>query len=73
MIKCFSIAFSKTTAETTRCESTHRWTPAVVCRFKAEFPRLNESTVREFQKKYNIEIANAAKEKKEVSKLIPKN
>ena len=40
---------------------------------KAEFPRLNQSTVREFKKRYNTEIANAAKEKREVTKLIPKS
>lgn len=45
---------------------------AAVHKFKAEFPRFNESTVHEFNKEYNIEIANAAKEKWEMSKLIPK-
>ena len=45
---------------------------AAVRKFKAEFPHLNESTVREFKEKYNIEIPNTAKENKEVSKLIPK-
>ena len=44
-----------------------------VRKFKAEFPRLNQSTVREFKKRYNTEIANAAKEKREVTKLIPKS
>ena len=46
-------------------------TTAAVCKFKAEFPGLNESTVREFKKKYNIEVVNARKEKREVLKLIP--
>ena len=66
----------------------YRWTPAdrfrigeyaaengntaAVRKFNAEFPRLNESTAREFKKKYNIKIVNAAKEKREVSKLVPK-
>ena len=69
-------------------EAYHRWTPAdrfrigeyaaengntaAVRKFNAEFPRLNESTAREFKKKYNIKIVNAAKEKREVSKLVPK-
>ena len=69
-------------------EAYHRWTPAdrfrigeyaaengntaAVRKFDAEFPRLNESTAREFKKKYNIKIVNAAKEKREVSKLVPK-
>ena len=44
---------------------------ATVCKFKAEFSRLNESTVHEFKKRYNTDIANAAKEKREVTKLIP--
>ena len=43
-----------------------------VRKFRAEFPRLNESTVREFKKKYTIEIENAEKEKREVNKSIPK-
>ena len=41
---------------------------AAVCKFKAEFPGLNESTVREFKKKYNIKITSTAKEKREMSK-----
>ena len=45
---------------------------ATVRKFKAEFSRLNESTVREFKKRYTTEIANAAKEKREVTKLILK-
>ena len=62
-------------------ETYHKWTPqdrfnngnaATVLKFKAEFPRFNESTAREFKKRYNTEIANAAKEKREVTKLIPK-
>ena len=44
---------------------------AAVCKFKAEFFGHNESTVCEFKKTYDIEITNAAKEKREVSKLIP--
>ena len=69
-------------------ETYHSWTPAdwfkiskyvaengntaAVRKFKAEFLRLNESTVCEFKKKYNTKIANAAKEKRKVSKLILK-
>ena len=34
---------------------------ATVRKFRAEVPRLDESIVREFKKKYNIEIVNAAK------------
>ena len=44
---------------------------AAVCKFKAEFFVHNEITVCEFKKTYDIEITNAAKEKREVSKLIP--
>lgn len=33
---------------------------AAVFKFKAAFPRFNESTVCEYKKKFNIEIANAA-------------
>lgn len=63
-----------------------KWTPAdrfkigeyaaengnigAVRKFKAEFPRLNESTVRDFKKRYTPELANAAKEKREVKKSI---
>ena len=45
---------------------------ASVRKFQAEFPHLNESTVREFKKKYSTEIANAAKEKREVANVIMK-
>ena len=45
---------------------------ASVCKCQAEFPHLNESTVREFKKKYNTEIANAVKEKREVANVNPK-
>ena len=45
---------------------------ATVRKFQAEFPHLNESTVREFKKKYNPEIANAAKKKREVANIIPR-
>ena len=38
--------------------------------FKLHFPTL--SNVREFKKKYNTEIANATKEKREVASVIPK-
>ena len=113
LIKCFSIAFSQTTVETTRCESTNicavdtdlienkifvttkkerkayrRWTQAdpfkidkyaaengntaAVANLNLNFLILNESIVRGFKKKYNITITNVAKEKREVSKIIPK-
>ena len=45
---------------------------AAVRKFKDEFPRLNESTVREFKKRYTAEVANAAKEKREVKEAIPR-
>ena len=45
---------------------------ASVRKFRAEFPCLNESTVRQFKKKYTFEIENAAKEKREVNKSIPR-
>ena len=69
-------------------ETYHKWSPqdrfkickyaaengnaATVRKFKNEFPRLTESTVREFKKRSNTEIPNSAKEKREVTKLIPK-
>ena len=45
---------------------------ASVRKFQAEFTHLNESNVREFKKKYNTEIANATKEKREAASVIPK-
>ena len=65
-----------------------RWTPAdpfkidkyaaengntaAVANLNLNFLILNESIVRGFKKKYNITITNVAKEKREVSKIIPK-
>ena len=65
-----------------------RWTPAdpfkidkyaaengntaAVANLNLNFLILNESIVRGFKKKFNITIANVAKEKREVSKIIPK-
>lgn len=45
-------------------EAYHRCTPTdrfKIRRYGAAFPRFNESTVCEFKKKFNIEIANTAK------------
>ena len=45
---------------------------ASVRKFQTEFLHLNESTVRKFRKKYNTEIANPTKKKREVANVIPK-
>ena len=45
---------------------------ASVRKFQTEFPHLNESTVRKFRKKYNTDISNPTKKKREVANVIPK-
>ena len=45
---------------------------ATVRRYRKSFPRLNESTVREFKKKVAKELTSATMEKMEPSKTIPK-
>ena len=42
---------------------------ATFCKFKAEFPRLNESTVREFKKRYKLRLQTL---RGEVTKLVPR-